>query len=189
MLSMEEAARLLKKHVKNTQIRRHSTAVAEIMGRIARRLGMNQDEWRICGLLHDLDREMIHGDMSKHGLVAAQLLDNFLPRNCLQAIRAHDHRTGVSPRSLMDKALIAADSVMAFLSELEGRERVSRLGELDSNSFQIVFEDKAFRKLRYLKSRIEICREIGISLDEFLSYARESFQMGELRRAGRDGAR
>lgn len=180
MLTKEEATRLLKRHLKNTQIRRHCIAVSGIMEKIAQRLGMNQEEWQLCGLLHDLDREKIQGDMSKHGLVAAELLENLLPRECLHAIRAHDHRTGVTPRSIMDKALIASDAVMSFFIELAEQEQTGRLAELNSNAFRKIFEDKPFRKLGYLKNRIEICREVGVPLDEFLSIARESFHRKEL---------
>jgi len=71
----------------------------------------------------------------------------------------------------MDKALIASDAVMSFFIEL---------AELNSNAFRKIFEDKPFRKLGYLKNRIEICREVGVPLDEFLSIARESFHRKEL---------
>ena len=134
MLTNEEATRLLKRHIKNAQIRRHCIAVSEIMGKVAQRFGMNQDEWQLCGLLHDLDREEIHGDMSKHGLVAAELLENLLSRDCLHAIRAHDHRTGVTPRSIVDKALIASDAAASFLSELAERKQVGAPADMNSKA-------------------------------------------------------
>ncbi len=176
MLPKAEAVRLLKRHVKSAEIRKHSVAVSELMGEIARRFRMNPEEWQLCGLLHDLDREKIQGDMSKHGLVAAELLESLLSRDCLHAIRAHDHRTGVTPKGIMDKALIASDAVATFFSELVEREQTGQLAELDSKTFPKVFEDKPLRKLGYLKYRIEICREIGIPLDEFLGLAREAFE-------------
>jgi len=182
MLTNEEATQLLKRHIKNAQARRHCITVSEIMGKVAQRFGMNQDEWQLCGLLHDLDREKIHGDMSKHGLVAAELLESLLSKDCLHAIRAHDHRTGVTPRSIVDKALIASDAVVSFLSELTERKQMGGPAELNSNTFQKIFEDKPFRKLGYLKNRVEICREIGIPLDEFLRFAQESFHRRELLR-------
>ncbi len=175
MLSKAEAIRLLKRHVKSVETRKHSIAVSELMGEVAERLKMNPEEWKLCGLLHDLDCEKIHGDMSKHGLVAAELLTSSLSKDCLHAIRAHDHRTGVTPRSIMDKALIASDAVTILFSELVEREQTGQLAELNSITFPKIFEDKPFRKLGYLKNRIEVCREIGVNLDEFLSLAREAF--------------
>jgi len=175
MLSNAEAIRLLKRHVKNVEIRKHSIAVSELMGEVAKRLKMNSDEWQLCGLLHDLDREKIQGDMSKHGLVAAELLTSSLSKDCLHAIRAHDHRTGVTPGTILDKALIASDAVTILFSELVEREQTGQLAELNSATFPKIFEDKPFRKLGYLKNRIAVCREIGINLDGFLSLAREAF--------------
>lgn len=171
-----EAVRLLKKHVKTTEIRRHSIAVAEIMRKVAERLKADPEEWELCGLLHDLDREEIQGDMSKHGLVAADLLESRLSKECLQAIRAHDHRTGVTPRTVIDKALIASDALAAFLSAMIERGRTSQLAELKSSIFQRIFEEKPFRKIGYLRNRVETCRQIGIPLDDFLSLAREVFE-------------
>ncbi len=188
MLLKAEAIRLLKRHIKSVGIRKHSIAVSELMGEVALKFRMNSEEWQLCGLLHDLDREKIQGDMSKHGLVAAELLESLLSRDCLHAIRAHDHRTGVTPQSIMDKALIASDAVVTLFSELAEREQISQLAEVNSEMFRKIFEDKPFRKLGYLKNRIEICREIGIPLDEFLSLAREAFDKKNLSLADRASA-
>lgn len=186
MLAKAEAIRLLKRHIKSVEIRKHSIAVSELMREVAQKFRMNPEEWQLCGLLHDLDCEKIQGDMSKHGLVAAELLQSLLSRDCLHAIRAHDHRTGVTPWSTMDKALIASDAVTTFFSEFVEREQTGQLAELNSKMFGKIFEDKHFRKLGYLKNRIELCREIGIPLDEFLSLAREAFDKKNLSLA--DGA-
>jgi putative nucleotidyltransferase with HDIG domain len=175
MLTETEAVKLLRKHLKNKEAREHSVAVANLMEELAIELKMNPGEWQLCGLLHDLDHEEIQGDMSKHGLRAAELLEGHLSRECLQAIRTHDHRTGIPPRSIIDKALIASDAVTKFLSELRDREP-DKLSRLNSEIYQTKFEDKSFRKVRYLKDRIETCREIGVSLDDFLSLAQDAFE-------------
>jgi putative nucleotidyltransferase with HDIG domain len=173
MLSKTDAVKLLRKHLKSSEARKHSLAVAELMARFAGRLKMNSEEWELCGLLHDLDHEEVRGDMSKHGLATAELLEGRLPRDCLQAIRAHDHRTGVVPRSIIDKALVASDAMSRFFSEMAEREESGELAVMDSGAFRRKFEEKPFKKLDYLKSRIEICREIGVPLDDFLNLARE----------------
>ena len=175
MLARTEAVKLLRKHLKNKEAREHSITVAKVMEEFAMRLKMNPEEWQLCGLLHDLDHEEIQGDMSKHGLMTAELLEGRLSRDCLQAIRAHDHRTGVPPRSIIDKALIASDAVTRFLSELRDRE-ADKLPRLNLEIYQIRFEEKPFRKLRYLKERIEMCREIGVPLGDFLTLAQEAFE-------------
>lgn len=185
MLTKAEAIRLLRRHLKSAEVRKHSMAVAEVMEEVAGRLRMNTEEWQLCGLLHDLDYEKIQGDMSKHGLVAAELLEGFLSKDCLHAIRAHDHRTGVTPRNIIDKALIASDAVATFFSELVERGQIGQLAELDSNMFRRIFEEKPFRKLGYLRNRIEICREIGVPLDDFLSLAHEVFEKKDAPSIGR----
>ena len=181
MLSRTEAIRLMRGHLKIAEARKHSLAVARIMEQVARKLKTDEEEWHLCGLLHDIDRDKIHGDMSKHGIVAAELLEGLISKDCLHAIRAHDHRTGVIPRNIMDKALIASDAVARFFAELADREEIRQAGELNSSAFLAKFEDRPFKKLGYLRKRIEICREIGIPLEEFLRIAREAFETKDAR--------
>jgi len=176
LLTEAEAVKLLRKHLKDVEARKHSVAVAKIMEALAIRLKMSGEEWRLCGLLHDLDYEEVLGDMSKHGLMTAELLEGRLSRDCIQAIRAHDHGTGVPARSIVDKALIASDAMARFLSELKEREGTDKLAELGLELFQRKFEEKAFRKVRYLKERIEVCKEIGVPLGDFLNLAREAVE-------------
>lgn len=174
MLSKADAIKLLRKHLKTSEARKHSLAVAELMSQLAGKVKMNCEEWELCGLLHDLDQEDVRGDMNKHGLMAAELLEGRLPRACLQAIRAHDHRTGVVPRNIIDKALIVSDAMSRFFSELVERGGNGELAMMDSKSFRKKFEEKPLKKLEYLRSRVEICREIGVPLDDFLGLAREA---------------
>lgn len=181
MLSEAEAVKLLRKRLKDAGARKHSVAVAKIMEVLAIRLKMSGEDWRLCGLLHDLDYEEVLGDMSKHGLMTAELLEGRLSRDCIQAIRAHDHRTGVPARSIVDKALIASDAMARFLSELKEREGADKLTELGLEVFERKFEEKPFRKLRYLKERIETCKEIGVPLSDFLKLAREAVESKDAR--------
>jgi hypothetical protein len=44
-----------------------------------------------------------------HGVIASDRLKGKLPEACLYAIRAHDYRTRLAPRSKLDKALIVVD--------------------------------------------------------------------------------
>ena len=71
--------------------------------------------------------------------------------------------------------MIASDAVTRFLSELKDRE-ADKLPRLNSEIYQTKFEEKAFRKLRYLKDRIEMCREIGVALDDFLDLSQDAFE-------------
>ncbi len=83
-----------------------------------------EQEWVLVGLLHDLDYDTVD-DFSQHGLEASKLLCNQLSREMLHAIQAHDYRTGVIPESLLDEALVFADSLTVFIDSK---------GDLDENN-------------------------------------------------------
>jgi predicted hydrolase (HD superfamily) len=77
----------------------------------------DEREWGLVGLLHDLDHDDVKGDMSRHGILAAEMLEGRLSREGLHAIMAHDHRTGVEPTSMLDESLIFADSFAVLIED------------------------------------------------------------------------
>jgi predicted hydrolase (HD superfamily) len=81
MISKEDALKL----VLNTSKYAHVLIASAIMCKLAARLGENSREWELVGLLHDLDFDEVGGDMSKHGLVAAERLVGKLSEKCLYA--------------------------------------------------------------------------------------------------------
>jgi predicted hydrolase (HD superfamily) len=105
--------------VRRTSKYAHVSLVSMMMRKLAERLGENGRERELVGLLHDLDYDETRNDRTKHGIVSAERLRSKLPEYCLHAIMAHDYRTGIQPKTGLDKALIAADS-LAVLVDLTG---------------------------------------------------------------------
>ena len=95
----------------------HSTLVSKIMVRLAEHLREDPDEWEITGLLHDLDYDLVQDDPSQHGIKAAAILDGKVSKEILQAIMAHDHRTGQKATTLLDRALIFSDSLAILIED------------------------------------------------------------------------
>ncbi|MCD6240763.1 HDIG domain-containing protein [Candidatus Bathyarchaeota archaeon] len=122
MISKQEALKM----IRNTSKYSHSLMVSAIMRRLAERLGENAEEWEIVGLLHDLDYDQTRNDMSKHGIVASEILKGKLPETCLYAIKCHDYRTGFKPKSKLDNALIVADTLAVIIEYIKrsGKEKL-----------------------------------------------------------------
>jgi putative nucleotidyltransferase with HDIG domain len=95
----------------------HSILVSRIMSSLAEHSQTDKEEWVLAGLLHDLDYDVIDGDMSKHGLVAASMLEGKVSESVLHAIMSHDHRTGVEPVRLLDRSLKFADAVAVLIED------------------------------------------------------------------------
>lgn len=158
VISWDEALCL----VRNTSRYDHVLMVSAIMEKLARKLGESVQEWGLVGLLHDLDYDEIGGDMSRHGVVAAEKLKGKLPEHCLYAIKAHDYRTGFKPRSRFDKILIAVDTVTIVIEK--SRKTVKQIDAA------VLLEEVERASIRQpgVKKNVLICEEIGLELGEFL---------------------
>lgn len=121
-LSLAEAERLVTERLGETPRAAHSRFVGLVMQQLAPALDADPLLWRIVGLVHDLDYFAVAGDWSRHGLVASEWLAGRLPRDALEAIMAHDHRTGVQSAAAMAEMLRLADG-LAVLDEHAGRDR------------------------------------------------------------------
>ncbi len=137
-------------------------AVAAMMKALAGKLGKNEELWELVGLLHDLDYDVTRGDMSKHGLVSAKMLRGRLPEHELYAIKAHDYRTGFKPRTSLDCALVATDTLAVFLDKT--RKVTAEL----TVEFLLLEINSASESQPWIKSNLRKCKALKIGLNEFL---------------------
>lgn len=93
----------------------HSVLVARIMEVLAPGFTAAPQDWGLVGLLHDLDQDATEDEPSLHGLRTAEMLAGRLPDASLRAIKCHDHRSGVKPVTVLDRALIFADNLAILI--------------------------------------------------------------------------
>ncbi len=93
----------------------HSILVGRIMEVLATGYGAAPQDWGLVGLLHDLDYDATEDDPTRHGHGAAELLAGRLPEASLRAIKAHDYLSGVKPITVLDRALVFADSLAILI--------------------------------------------------------------------------
>jgi hypothetical protein len=158
VISQEEAIRLVRSTSKYT----HALVVSAIMAELARKLGEDEHQWRLVGLLHDLDYDEVRADMRKHGIVAAGTLKGRLPKNCIYAIKAHDYRAGFKPIRRLDKALVAADSAAILIER-----STEKAGEINLERLLKELE-RASTTQPWHKNNVMKCKDIGLNLSEFL---------------------
>ncbi|MFP3950731.1 MAG: hypothetical protein ACLFVP_01085 [Candidatus Bathyarchaeia archaeon] len=103
--------------VKETSKYPHALVVGRIMDKLTIELDKDVEEWELVGLLHYLDLYLVHEDLSEHGPRAAEILKGKLSEGGLQAISAHDFRSGYTPSSDLDISLVFADSLAVLLEE------------------------------------------------------------------------
>jgi len=176
MISREEALKLIDEYLKNPNLKKHVLAVEAIMAALAEKLGEDVEKWRLIGLLHDLDYEITSDDFSKHGIKTVEILGDKIDENMREAIMAHNfENTGVEPKSLVAKALIAADAVSGLIIATALVMPSKKLHEVKLKTLKKKFKDKSFAR-GSKRERILMCEEIGIPLVDFLEISLKALQ-------------
>ncbi len=167
MISREEAINLLHKYLSNDRNLKHCLAVEAIMRALARRLGEDEVLWGLVGLLHDIDYELVGRDLSRHGLVAAELLRGLLPSDALDAIGAHNELTGKALDTKLAYALKASDHISGLIIATALVMPNKRLSEVKAETVIKKFRQKDFAK-GVNRDKILLCGKLGLSLEEFV---------------------
>lgn len=178
MISIEEARDLLEGEVETDALRKHMLAVSKIMDALAAKLAIaegDKDKWALVGLLHDLDYERTKDNFDAHGLITVELLTGKLPEECLEAIKAHNSRTGFEPNSVMAKALIAADAVSGLIVPTALMMPSRKLADVRVKSITKKYKDKSFART-VNREKILICEELGLERSEFFGIALDALQ-------------
>ncbi|MEA2074560.1 MAG: HDIG domain-containing protein [Euryarchaeota archaeon] len=178
MISIEDARELMEKEVETDNLRKHMLAVSAIMEALAAKLGIageDKEKWALVGLLHDLDYERTKDNFKQHGLVSVEMLREELPEECLDAIKAHNVRTGFTPNSVMAKALIAADAVSGLIVPTALMMPSRKLADVSVKSLKKKFKDKSFART-VSRENIMICEDLGLERNEFFKLALEALQ-------------
>jgi putative nucleotidyltransferase with HDIG domain len=176
MLTREEALSLVKRNVKKRNIVYHMIAVEAIMRRLARYLGQDEDLWGLTGLLHDVDYEKIGDAWERHGVLAGEILKSKVSEEVIRAIKAHNfERTGVTPDSRMEKALICCDAISGLLVACALVMPSKKLAEVEVKTVKKKFKDKGFAR-GVSRERVLFCEKIGVPKERFLEIALEGLK-------------
>ena len=176
MLTREKALGLVKESASKKNIVYHMIAVEAVMRGLARHFGEDEDIWGLTGLLHDIDYEKIGDAWEKHGILAEEVLKSMVSEDVIRAIKAHNfERTGVTPESRMEKALIAADAISGLLVACALVMPSKKLAEVRVKTIMKKFKDKDFARGAH-RERILFCEKIGVPRDKFFEIALDGLQ-------------
>jgi predicted hydrolase (HD superfamily) len=174
MISREECVALVKEHVKNENLVNHMIGVGAIMRGLGERFGEDTALWEAVGILHDVDYETFGDDFSKHGLKSAEMVQDLLPEEALEAIRAHNDLTGFKAEKRMEVALLAADAISGMIVA-NALVRPTKLVGMKAKSIKDRMKDKSFAR-QVSRENIMRCEEIGLPFSEFSQIAVASMQ-------------
>jgi putative nucleotidyltransferase with HDIG domain len=174
MITREEALDFVREHVKNENLVKHMIAVSAIMKRMAEHFEKDPQLWELVGLLHDVDYERTQDDFSRHGLVSAAMVEDLLPEEGVRAIKAHNERTGVEAKSLMEVSLFSADAISGMIVA-GALVRPTKLKGMKQGSIKRRMKDKSFAR-SVSRENIMRCEELDLDLNDFLRLSIEAMQ-------------
>jgi len=168
-MDRKEALESIRENVANENLVRHMLATEAIMRALARRLGGNEEEWGLAGLLHDIDVELTEGDMTTHSKLGADLARDLGAGEAIaNAILCHNEYHGVKPETPLEKALFCADPLTGLITAAVLVRPEKKIASLEANSVRKRFKEKSFAAGAN-REQIAKCSDIGFELDEFIA--------------------
>ncbi|MFC2071700.1 HD domain-containing protein [Chloroflexota bacterium] len=175
-MTREEALDSVRDNVENENLIKHMLATESIMETLARRLGEDEDEWGLTGLLHDIDAELTEGDMDSHSRLGADLVREMGGSEAVaQAILRHNEAHGVPLETKLDKALFCADPLTGLITAAALVRPDKKLAGVEAQSVKKRFKEKSFAA-GASREQIATCSELGLELDEFIELGLKAMQ-------------
>jgi len=162
-------------NVQDKNMIKHMLATEAIMRALARKLGEDENEWGITGLIHDIDMELVEGDMSSHSRLGADIAKELgASETMIHAILCHNEAHGVPRETKLDKALFCADPLSGLITAA-ALVRPDKLNGLTTKSVMKRFREKSFAA-GVNREQVAQCQEIGLELEEFIGLGIEAMK-------------
>jgi predicted hydrolase (HD superfamily) len=168
MISRDEAVKLLNENVSSENMLKHCYASEAVLRGIAKKLGKNEEEFGIAGLLHDIDVEITNADPYTHGPYAEKLLKGKVTDEILDAIVMHNEvATGKERSTEFQHALAAGETITGLITATTLVYPDKKIASVKPNSVTKRMKQKAFAA-SVKRDNILECEKIGIPLEEFV---------------------
>jgi len=167
-MTREEALNSIKANVDNANLIKHMLATEAIMRALAKRLGEDEEEWGLTGLLHDIDVELTQGNMHTHSKLGADLARELgASEAVVHAILCHNEAHGIPRETKLDEALFCVDPLTGLITAAALVRPDKKLAGLEAKSVIKKFKQKGFAAGAN-RQQIALCSEIGIEFDQFI---------------------
>ena len=176
---------LIAEHAKQTKAHLLATGVA--MEALAKKFGGDAQTWRVAGMLHDLDWDMLEKDYEKHcGEPLEKLLATIqAPQELLADIRAHyasKYGAEYPLDTMLRKCLYCVDELTGFIIAVTLVRSSKKIVDVEVSSVKKKLKDKTFAA-QVDREQIKQCETLlNIPLDEFIGITLEAMKgiAGEL---------
>jgi putative nucleotidyltransferase with HDIG domain len=166
----EAAWALLCEYTQSDSLRKHALGVEAVMRAYARHYGGDADRWGMVGLLHDFDYER-YPSMADHPLKGSEILKELgYPDDIRYAILCHAPFLGYERKSLMDKAILAVDELVGFITAVALVQPSKRVADVQVSSVKKKLKDKAFARSVNREDIYLGIADLEITLDDHITF-------------------
>ncbi|MDT8393313.1 MAG: HDIG domain-containing protein [Bacteroidales bacterium] len=172
MMTRDKALELLDRYIKNERMKNHCYASEAVLRALAKKLGRDEDQWGIAGLLHDIDVEITDADPKRHGLEGVTILrEAGMDEESIEAIKLHNEEaTGLPRTKEFHHALAAGETITGLIVATTLVYPDKKLSGVKQKSVVKRMKEKAFAA-SVNRDAIRECEKIGIPLPEFAELA------------------
>ncbi|MFW5749648.1 MAG: HDIG domain-containing metalloprotein [Halanaerobium sp.] len=175
-MEREEALNLMEENIKQKNLRKHCLAVEAVMAELADYFDKDQHKWRLAGLLHDIDYEETADQPEKHSQIGADMLAEMgMEEKIVDAVRAHNGMHELPRKTLMAKALYAADPLTGLIVASALIHPEKKLNAIDTEFVLNRYSDSSFAKGAD-RDVIASCKEMELELKEFVDLSLKAMQ-------------
>lgn len=161
---------LLCEYTQSDSLRKHALGVETVMRAYARHYGEDEERWGLVGMLHDFDYEQ-YPSPAEHPLKGSEILKaRGYPDDIRYAILCHAPYLGLERHSRMDKAILAVDELVGFVTAVALVRPSKQLAEVNVAAVKKKLKDKAFARSVMREDIYLGVQELGVSLDEHIAF-------------------
>ncbi|HOJ43819.1 MAG TPA: HD domain-containing protein, partial [Syntrophorhabdaceae bacterium] len=144
---------------------------------LARRLGRDEKKWGLAGLLHDLDIELVGGDLNRHGIETEKILkEKGVDPEIIDAIVMHNETlTGKKRHTELQHGLAAAETITGLIIATTLVYPDRNIASVKPKSVIKRMKEKAFAA-SVNRDNIMECEAIGLSIEEFVQISLDAMK-------------
>jgi putative nucleotidyltransferase with HDIG domain len=172
--SREQAWALLCEYTGSDSLRKHALGVEATMRAYARHYGEDEERWGLVGLLHDFDYER-YPSPEEHPRKGSEILEaQGYPEDIRYAILCHAPYLGLERKSRMDKAILAVDELVGFITAVALVQPNKRLTEVKVSSVKKKLKDKAFARSVIREDIYLGMADLEVTLDDHIAFVMQA---------------
>ena len=179
--SRADTLALMHEYTVSESLRKHMLSVEGAMRAYARKFSEDIERWGIAGLIHDFDYERFpnntHSPTEEHPAEGVRILrGKGYPEDILEAILGHAQYCDTPRESRMAKTLFAVDELTGLITATALVRPSKSVHEVEAKSVRKKMKDKAFARGVSREDVINGANELGVDLDEHISFVIVSMQ-------------